>query len=308
MSESVPSRLIPPRPAPWKIRLTRMGIRAFGAVSRMRRTLAAPPQAPVERAYGDDPREKITYLAPKPGLAPRGAVLYFHGGGWIIGSKDTYTPFLGFLAEAGYPVFNVGYPLAPENPHPGILRSLFRALDWIADQHPEVTGYHTMGDSAGGNLCTMLGVLAHNPQLVADVDPARTQGLPLTCHSIVSLYGVLDRLSWIEDAFPGADMMLEAYAGQAAFEAEVGPDLAITPMDLAFETAPPALLTVGSEDPLLRSSRIFAERLGAGSGKVLLREYPGEPHGFFNFGTSATADQMNADILEFLAAEDPASA
>ncbi len=297
-----------PRPAPLKIRMLRPAIRAFGALSRMRRRPAGPPQPPVESAYGDDPREKITYLAPKPGAPQRGAVLYFHGGGWIIGSKDTYTPFLGFLAEAGHPVFNVGYPLAPENPHPGILRSLFRALDWIAEHHPEVTGYHTMGDSAGGNLCAMVGVLAHAPALVAQVDPARSQGLPLTCHSIVSLYGVLDRLSWIEDGFPGADMMLECYAGKGAFEEEVGPELAITPMDLPLEAVPPTLLTVGSEDPLLRSSRLFAERLGAGSGKVLLREYPGEPHGFFNFGKSGSAERMNADILDFLAAEDPASA
>ena len=299
---------VAPRPVPSMLRLARPAIRAFGAVSRMRRRPPAPPVAPVEHAYGEHPRERLTYLAPRPGTAPRGAVLYFHGGGWIIGAKETYTPFLSFLAEAGYPVFNIGYPLAPENPHPGILRSLFRALDWIAEHHPEVTGYHTMGDSAGGNLCTMLGLLAHNPGLLGAIDPDRTAPLPLTCHSIVSIYGVLDRLSWIEDEFPGGPMMLELYAGKAAFEAEVGPDLAITPMDLEFSSVPPTLLTVGTEDPLLRSSRMFAERLGAGPGKVMLREYPGEPHGFFNFGTSEAAARMNTDILDFLAAEDPASA
>ena len=302
------SEPVTPRPVPPMIRLARPAIRAFGAVSRMRRGLAAPPVAATEHAYGDHPKERLAYLAPKPGVPTRGAVLYFHGGGWIIGAKETYTPFLGFLAEAGHPVFNIGYPLAPENPHPGILRSLFRALDWIAEHHPEVTGYHTMGDSAGGNLCTMLGLFAHNPELVSAVDPARGAGLPLTCHSIVSIYGVLDRLSWIEDEFPGAPMMLELYAGKAAFEPDVDADLAITPMDLAFSSAPPTLLTVGTEDPLLRSSRMFAERLGAGPGKVLLREYPGEPHGFFNFGKSDSAKRMNTDILDFLAAEDPASA
>ncbi|MEM9176982.1 MAG: alpha/beta hydrolase, partial [Myxococcota bacterium] len=296
MSDPVASRPVPPM-----IRLARPAIRAFGAVSRLRRRPAPPPVPPVEEAYGPHPRERIHYLAPKPGVPVRGAILYFHGGGWIIGAKETYTPFLAFLAEAGHPVFNVGYPLAPENPHPGILRSLFRALDWIAARHPEFAGYHTMGDSAGGNLCTMLGLLSQDPGLVKDVEPARTEGLPLSCHSIVSIYGVLDRLTWIEDGFPGASTMLELYGGEAAFAAEVGPALAITPLDLDFATAPPTLLTVGTEDPLLRSSRLFAERLGAGPGKVSLREYPGEPHGFFNFGTSEAAARMNADILEFLA-------
>ena len=299
---------IPSRPARLSLRVMRPAIRVFGAISRMRRRPAAPPVAPVEAAYGDDPAERIEYIAPKPGVGPRGAVLYFHGGGWVIGAKETYTPFLGFLAEAGYPVFNVEYPLAPEHPHPAILRSLFRALDWIAANHPEIAGYHTMGDSAGGNLAAMLGLLAHDPTLAAEVDPDRTQGLPLACHSIVSIYGVLDRLTWIEDEFPGGAMMLESYGGASAFEAEVGPELAITPMDLAFETAPPTLLTVGTEDPLLRSSRMFAERLGAGPGKVVLREYPGEPHGFFNFGKSDSAERMNADILDFLESEDPVTA
>jgi acetyl esterase/lipase len=115
-------------------------------------------------------------------------------------------------------------------------------------------------------------------------------------------------MSWIEDGFPGARNMMESYAGKGAFEAEVGPELAITPMDLDFDSAPPSLLTVGTEDPLLRSSRIFAERLGKVSDKVVLREYPGEGHGFFNLGRSKSDAQMNADILEFLEAQDPTSA
>ena len=209
-------------------------------------------------------------------------------------------------AAAGHPVFNVEYPLAPENPHPGVLRSLFRALDWIRERDPELAGVHVMGDSAGGNLAMMIGLLATNPGLVAAVDPARSAGLPLACHSVVSLYGVLDRLSWIEDGFPGAENMMESYAGRGAFEAEVGPELAITPMDLDFSAAPPCLLTVGTEDPLLRSSRLFAERLRAGPGKVVLEEYPGEGHGFFNLGRSKSDARMNADILEFLTQVDPA--
>ena len=154
----------------------------------------------------------------------------------------------------------------------------------------------------------MIGLLAANPDLVANVDPTRRAGLALECHSVVSLYGVLDRLSWIEDEFPGAEMMMESYAGKAAFEAEVGPELAITPMDLDFSIAPPSLLTVGSEDQLLRSSRLFAERLEERSAKVTLREYPGEGHGFFNLGRSKSAPQMDTDILDFLRSVDPFTA
>jgi len=278
----------------------RPAIRGFGALSRRRRRPVPPPHPAVEYAYGSNPAERLDYLAPKEGAPRRAALIYFHGGGWVMGAKETYTPFLGFLAEAGHPVFNVGYPLAPENPHPGVLCSLFRAIDWIASSHPEVTDYYTMGDSAGGNLSAMVGLLAHHPELLEQVDPKRSRCLPLCCRGIVSLYGVLDRLSWIEDGFPGAEMMLESYASRAAFEREVAPGLAITPMDLPFDGAPPTLLVVGTEDPLLRSSRIFAERLGRSSAEVSLREYPGEPHGFFNFGKSDSAARLNEDILGFL--------
>jgi len=298
------SQPVPPTAPSFRLRLMRPAVSAFFALGKLTRR---PPKAPagvVEHRYGEDPAERIEYIAPKPGAPSRAAVVYIHGGGWVLGKKESYSPFLSFLAEAGYPVFNVEYPLAPEHPHPELLRSLFSALDWIAAEHPEVERYHVMGDSAGGNLAMMVGLFAHNPNLLDAVAPER-ESLPLQCQTVVSLYGVLDRLSWIEDGFPGADMMMESYAGKASFEKEVGPEIAITPMDLDFETAPPTLLTVGTEDQLLRSSRIFAERLGAGVGKVRLIEYPGEGHGFFNFGKTKSDQQMNADILDFLAAEDP---
>ena len=88
----------------------------------------------------------------------------------------------------------------------------------------------------------------------------------------------------------------------------MGPELAITPDDLAFTEAPPSLLTVGTKDQLRRSSARFAERLAEGPGKVTHTEYPDEPHGFFSMGSSKHADEMNADILEFLSGVDPGHA
>lgn len=299
---------IEPHAPDLSLRLMRIAVGGFYGLSQLMRRPPKAPGAVTEHAYGPHPDQRVEFIEPREGASARAPIVYFHGGGWILGKKESYTRYLSFLAEAGYPVFNVEYPLAPENPHPAILRSLFSALDWIETNHPELSGYHVMGDSAGGNLAMMIGLLATHPGLVADVDPARSDGLPLSCHSVVSLYGVLDRLSWIEDGFPGSENMMESYAGKGAFEAKVGPELAITPMDLEFDSAPPSLLTVGTEDQLLRSSRIFADRLSAGQGRVVLREYVGEGHGFFNLGRSKADVQMNADILAFLEAEDPNSA
>ena len=61
--------------------------------------------------------------------------------------------------------------------------------------------------------------------------------------SVVSLYGVLDRLSWIRNGFPAASLMLQSYAGKAAFEDKVGSELSIAPMDLSFDRCPPQLFS-----------------------------------------------------------------
>lgn len=273
--------------------------------TRFRRRTPRPSAKLSEAVYGPEPRERMTVLSPlgtppASDAGPRPAVVYIHGGGWIAGNREEYTPYLDFLAQAGYTVFNLGYPLAPENPHPGILRSLLAALDWIADQPGAPSSVHIMGDSAGGNLAAMLGLLLENPELLAAVDPDRAALPPLRCASIVSIYGVLDRLTWIEDGFPGGDTMLENYAGAEALGETVPPAKAITPMDLDFTNVPPTLLTVGTEDALRRSSQLFADRLRAGSSKLLHIEYPGEPHGFFHLVASQSAERMSQDILAFL--------
>jgi len=293
---------VEPRAASFPVRAMRGVVWAvFGATQLMRRP-PKPPGAVQQHAYGPDPAERLEFIAPRMGAPERPPIVYVHGGGWIAGRKESYTRYLSFLAEAGFPIFNVEYPLAPENPHPGILRSLLAALDWIRTNHPNVSSVHVMGDSAGGNLVMMLGLLAANPELLRVVDPQRAE-VPLACLSVLSLYGVLDRLSWIEDDFPGAQLMLESYGGRAAFEAEVGPELALTPMDLEFASAPPSFLAAGTEDPLCRSSRLFAERLASDPGKVVHKEYPGEGHGFFNLFRSKSDAQLRADILEFLEAD-----
>lgn len=293
-----------PADADSQTKLTRRLVPAAMALTGVLRRQARAPYGISDHAYGSERGERLECISARPGAPERRPVVYLHGGGWILGTKESYTRHLTFLAEAGYPVYNVEYPLAPENPHPGILRSVFRALDWIAQKTPDLDGVHVMGDSAGGNLAMMVGLLIANPELLRDVDPERGAP-PIGCHSVVSIYGVLDRTTWIEDGFPGAEGMLKSYAGADAFGEQVGPELAITPADLAFSNAPPTLLTVGTKDPLRRSSSLFAKRLAEGPGKVVHKEYPGEGHGFFSFGRSRHVGAMNADILGFLEDVDP---
>jgi len=254
--------------------------------------------------YGADPAETLEHIPRKAGSPERAPVVFIHGGGWIVGNKELYTRELLVFAEAGHPVFNIGYPVAPENPHPGILLSLLDALRWIRREHPSFDAVHLMGDSAGGNLAMMLGILCHNPHLITDLNGDPTANAPLRCLSAVSLYGILDRLSWLRTGFPGADLMLECYAGLAAFEEQVGPDLAITPMDLDFESHPPSFLIAGEKDRLCESTRLCASRLAQGTGAVSSKIYAGEIHGFFSMSWRPHYAELKIDVLKFVQAHD----
>ena len=77
-----------------------------------------------EHAYGSHPAERIEVIDPRSGSPSRAPVVYVHGGGWICGKKEMYRGALVFLADAGYPVFNVEYQLVPERPYPHLLLSL----------------------------------------------------------------------------------------------------------------------------------------------------------------------------------------
>jgi len=277
---------------------------AFFVLIEKLRPSPRPPSPVSLNRYGLDAAETIQRIARKAGSPVRAPVVFIHGGGWIIGKKELYTRELFFLAEAGHPVFNVEYPTAPENPHPGILLSLVAALRWIRNAEPDADAVHLMGDSAGGNLAMMLGILSANPLLLEDLGAERAADPPIRCCSVVSLYGILDRLSWLEHGFPGAELMLECYGGQAAFQETVGPELSITPMDLEFESHPPSFLIAGSKDRLAESTRILGKRLEAGNGIVKSKIYEGETHGFFNMSWRPASAELKRDVLAFLEAHD----
>src|SRR6185437_4100740 len=177
--------------------------------------------------YGLHREEVLDHMSPAPQVRARVPVVYFHGGGWMMGTKDFYSHDLLFLASHGHPVFNVEYPKAPDHPHPWILRSVFKSLAFIRAQFPEAKAVHLMGDSAGGNLAVMAGILMLNPELLAVVDPEiSVSDLPRVL-SVTSLYGVMDRQTCLQPNIPVGATMIEAYGGPQALADEVEAEYAI---------------------------------------------------------------------------------
>jgi acetyl esterase len=250
--------------------------------------------------YGRDRVERLHHILPSAPVGNRAPVVYIHGGGWILGTAEFWLPYLGFLPRSGYRVFNLNYPLAPAHPHPAPLISCLGALAWIKANLPDSERVHLMGDSVGGNLAMMMGILLANPELLDDVDPrARKLDLP-EISSVVSIYGVLERLAWIRNGFRYADFMVECYGGSEALDRVVGPDRAITPMDVAFERVPRCLLVSASRDPLAEATHQCLRKIEKISGDVTHKEYLGERHSFFQMLWRENSALLRRDILEFL--------
>lgn len=249
--------------------------------------------------YGKLRDEELDVILPKAQTATRTAVVHIHGGGWITGSKGRfYTQPLLRIADAGHTVFSINYPLAPEYPHPQALHSVLKALAWIKQQYPAHARVHLIGDSAGGNLAMMAGILITNPEFLTglEMEAAALPGIA----SIASIYGVLDRTTWLEDGFMGAKIFLKSYAGEGASAPDFRAPVPVTPADLDdFALLPPTFVVGASQDKLLRSSESYAAYLGQRFPHVTYKVYPGAAHGFFNFGKQSQA--LGMDLQAFLA-------
>jgi acetyl esterase/lipase len=251
-----------------------------------------------EHSYGELPNEKLDKLStPKPSTG-KIAIVHIHGGGWIGGSKGAFysKPLLKF-SDAGYPVFSINYPLAPQHPHPYMLHSLLKALSWIKKNYPEHEQIHLIGDSSGGNLAMMLGIFLSNPNAYPK-DAIDISLLP-TIKSIVNIYGVNDRFVLLEDGFPNGKALLKAYGGANAHEKDFVSEIPLTPMDMPpFDNLPPTFIVGAGKDKLLRSSIIYAEHLSKRFQNVVFKTYKDAIHGFFSFGKGS--DELIDDILQFI--------
>lgn len=240
-------------------------------------------------------------------LTPTGAtVVFFHGGGWIIGDLDSHDGHARRLAAtAGAVVVHVDYRLAPENPFPAAYLDCVAAIEWAREHINELGGRPELlavaGDSAGGNLAA------------ATALHCRDTGLPLAAQLLV--YPAVDLTSLMppkdelddDDFFTGQDDWVERQylagdLGQAR-DPRVSPLYADSHAGVA-----PAVIGIGHHDPLHAQNVAYAEALRAAGVPVVLREYPDLVHGFFGMGAISAgaelaADQLSRDLQSVLATQ-----
>jgi acetyl esterase len=216
-------------------------------------------------------------LGPNPPL-----VVYYHGGGWVLGTIETHDPTCRALANAsGAAVLSVGYRLAPETPFPGPLDDCHDALVW-AHANAGLLGIDASrlavaGDSAGGNLAAAVALRL------------RDGSGPALRHQLL-IYPVTDvdftLPSYTQNGGGGyflSTVMMEwfwkQYLGQE-LGAHIDGATVLRTGDLT--NLPPATVIAAEYDPLRDEGVAYAEALKAAGNAVHSAVVPGMIHGFFS--------------------------
>jgi acetyl esterase len=197
-----------------------------------------------------------------------GLLVYFHGGGWVVGDLETHDATARALAaESGQGVLSVDYRLAPEHPFPA-------ALDDAGELGCDPTCLAVGGDSAGGNLAALV---------------AQSGSVPLCWQLLV--YPVTDfrcNTTSYEDFADGPYLTrksMEWYIDHYLSGGEGSPDdPRVSPLlapDAAVAASPPTLVITVATDVLRDEGEAYAARLEAVGVPTTLRRYDGMFHGFF---------------------------
>ncbi len=233
------------------------------------------------------------------GTPPFPALVYFHGGGWVIGSIESHDPICRSLARrVGCVVVSVDYRLAPEHPFPAAPEDCYAATAWVAsnakalgvDAHRIAVG----GDSAGGNLTAVVSQMA------------RDRGGPKLVFQLL-IYPVVDSDLDTPSALENAEGYFLTRAGMAWFWNHYAPAAADRVHPLAsplratsFRGLPPALVVTAEFDPLRDEGEAYAVKLRDAGVPVTLSRYDGMIHGFFGMG--GVLEQGRKVIAESVAA------
>lgn len=217
-------------------------------------------------------------------------LVYFHGGGFVVGSLDTHDGVCRKLAdETGYPVLSVDYRLAPEHPFPAGLNDCYAAVEWASSAHDELNTDGRVvlaGDSAGANLAAGVSLLARDrdgPDIAAQLlvypvagDATETEAYEQNSEGY---FLTTETMEWFHEQYVDDDID----EGNIYASPRLAADLS---------NLPPATVVTAGFDPLRDDGTAYAARLADAGNEVTHHNFEGMIHGFFNM----IADPVDLDI------------
>jgi acetyl esterase len=258
----------------------------------------------------------VRIFTPTATTTPTPLIVFFHGGGWVVGDLDTHTQQGRRLAvEVGAVVVSVDYRLAPEAKFPAAFDDCVAAAEWAhanaarlgADPDLLVTA----GDSAGGQLAASVAI--------ARRDAGQPLAGQLLLYPVTSLVG-----GYIDEAAnavfpsraaqalgPGLTLAGMAFFSTAYAEPDQYSDWRVSPRSADLRGVAPAVVHTAQLDLLRDEGNAYAAALEAAGVKVITRVYPALNHGYFGLGSvsdaaDAAASQAAADVRTVLGLADRA--
>lgn len=256
--------------------------------------IAAPgPHGPIPLRYyrpaGVDKKEQLP------------AVVFYHGGGWVIGDLDTHDVACRTLAnEARCAVVSVDYRMGPEHKFPCAVDDAYAALLWVADEAKRLridpSRIAVGGDSAGGNLAAVVCIAVREktrageagvPKVVYQllIYPATDMHMDTESHKRFGVGHLLTRsaMDWFQMQYLNNEADRD--------------DWRASPLRAkSLAGLPPAYVVVAGHDPLRDEGEAYAMALKAAGVPVAFREFPGQIHGFVVMGKAIP--QANQALAE----------
>ncbi|MFD1646220.1 alpha/beta hydrolase [Haloarchaeobius litoreus] len=266
------------------------------------RAAGEEPVGAVENRTIDGPGGDLPVRIYRPeGEGPHPTLVFFHGGGFVIGTLDTHDAVCRALTnEAEAVVVSVDYRLAPEHPFPAAVADAHAATEWASDHLDELGGNEFLavaGDSAGGTLAAATCLLARDrgpaidhqflvyPATAGDADP---EAFPSRAENAEGYFLETAEMEWFFEQY--IDDEFDAY-NPLAFPLQA--------RDLS--GLPPALVITAGFDPLRDEGRAYAEQLDEAGVDTTYREFEDMVHGFVSMLGDVGVDTARVGIEEIAA-------
>ena len=220
-------------------------------------------------------------------------LVFFHGGGWVIGDLETHDKECRLLCNNGECiVVAVDYRLAPEHMFPAAVDDCWAALSWVKLNAASFGGdserVAVCGDSAGGNLAAVIALLARDNELdlrlqvlIYPASDARVRHQSYDENG-AGFFLPMETMHWFYNHYLG-----ESIGGDLSEDWRVSPAAAANHSDLA-----PAYIVTCERDPLRDEGNEYAERLRSAGVDVKHRQFDGQPHVLFQLANQ-TEDGKN---------------
>lgn len=226
------------------------------------------------------------------------ALVFFHGGGWVLNFLDIYEPALRKIAKHGnFVIIAVEYQKAPEHSYPAPLDDCYATLKWVIenakDLGVDLAAIGVGGDSAGGNLASSVALKASNEQLIS----LAFQLLIYPCNDYQMNYPSATNYS---QGYGLTTQAMKWFWDQYLSKVEDQEDPYAVPVKAnSLRGVAPAILIAAEFDPLTDDVKNYYQKLIKNSVPAIYKEFAGQIHGFFNLsGVTDDAESLYSEIAK----------